>query len=76
MTAKTGNRWSEWGTEQVTSNYLVANSPQAQLLPYPKYSTPFKAHDVGAFLHFIGEIRFRSRAYEKASLEAIKSLSN
>jgi hypothetical protein len=73
MAAKTLKRWSEWGTEQVTSNYLVANAAGTLILPYPKYSTPFRQEDVGAFLHFIGEIRFRSRAYEKASLQAMSS---
>ena len=38
MTAELGSRWTEWGTEQVTSNYVVANSPEAMVLPYPKYA--------------------------------------
>lgn len=75
MAAKTSTRWSEWGSEQVASNYLVANATNSVILPYPKYSTPFRQEEVGAFLHFIGEIRFCSRAYEKASLQAISFLS-
>lgn len=75
MAAKTGQRWSEWGTEQVTSNYLVANATETRILPYPKYSTPFRHEEVGAFQHFIGEIRFRDRSYEKASQLAILEFS-
>ncbi len=71
MAAKTGQRWSEWGTEQVTSNFLVANATETRILPYPKYSTPFRHEGVGAFQHFIGEIRFRNRSYEIASIQAI-----
>lgn len=71
MAAKTGQRWSEWGTEQVTSNYLVANAAGTQLLPYPKYSTPFNHETCGAFQHFIGSIRFQNRMYENMSLMAI-----
>lgn len=71
MAAKTGKRWSEWGTEQVTSNYLIANATETTILPYPKYSTPFRHEEIGAFQHFIGEIRFRNRAYEKTSIQAI-----
>lgn len=75
MAMKTGKRWSEWGTEQVSSNYLVVNAPGTQLLPYPKYSTPFEKEEVGSFLHFIGEIRFSNRSYEKTSIQAIEAFS-
>jgi hypothetical protein len=69
-----GNRWSEWGTEQVTSNYLVANSAGIFLLPYPKYSTPFEKLHNAAFIHFIGEVRFINRLYEETSRRAIQQL--
>jgi hypothetical protein len=33
-----GARFFEWGTEQVASNFAVANSPNALALPYPTYA--------------------------------------
>ena len=75
MSERLGPRWKEWGTEQVTSNYLVANSSGAQILPYPKYCTP--SHDFleSVFHHYIGEIRFINRKYECASLSIINALT-
>lgn len=67
MRKKTDARWSDWGTEQVASNYLVANAPDTVTLPFPMYGTPNKADDRTAFLHFIGSMRFTSRMYEKIS---------
>lgn len=33
-----GARFKEWGTEQSVSNFVVANTPGAVVLPYPKYA--------------------------------------
>jgi hypothetical protein len=74
MFGRIGDRWKEWGTEQVTSNYLVANSSNAVILPYPKYCTPSCDTGVSVFHHYIGEIRFTNRAYEHTSISVIKSL--
>jgi len=54
-----GSRWREWGTEQSASNFAVANSPNAVVLPYPKYANfnPSYKHE-GSFLHFFGTHRF------------------
>jgi hypothetical protein len=53
-------RWKEWGTEQCASNFSVANSPDAVVLPFPKYANFDGHHDANAssFLHFIGSNRF------------------
>lgn len=76
MQALIGERWSNWGTEQVSSNYLVANSTGAQVLPYPKYATP-DAMDAGTvFLHFIGYTRFVNSKYQKKSRTIIESLKS
>ena len=53
-------RWKEWGTEQCASNFAVANSPGAVVLPYPAYAsyagtTP---HPDTKCFHFIGTWRF------------------
>lgn len=72
MTAKLGEDWKLWGTEQVTSNYLVANMNGTQPLPFPKYGTPDCATPETAFFHFIGSMRFINSKYEAASRQAIR----
>lgn len=57
-----GARWNEWGTEQITSNFLAANLG-ALVLPFPKYSTPEDNDPAVAFRHYIGSIRFKSGRY-------------
>jgi hypothetical protein len=56
-----GARWKEWGTEQSASNFAVANTPGAFVLPYPKYANfwPGLIRDKSSFLHFIGAHRYR-----------------
>lgn len=53
-------RWREWGTEQVASNFVVANSPDPVVLPHPEYSTPPRGTDMSQvrLAHFIGSGRF------------------
>jgi hypothetical protein len=67
-----GARWREWGTEQVASNFVVANSPDAIALPYPKYATfepsyaTFQKSGIStemSMLHFIGPFRFEGGVY-------------
>ena len=55
-----GERWKEWGTEQIASNYVIANSPGGIPLPHPKYSTygGGTLPENPACLHFIGTCRF------------------
>jgi hypothetical protein len=76
MTAKLGADWKRWGTEQVTSNYLVANSPGAKSLPFPKYGTPDCATKGTAFYHFIGSMRFINNKYKTTSRQAIHLISS
>lgn len=61
MAAIHGSRWKEWGTEQIASNYVVANSPDSLPLPHPKYSTYLGGPlpDPCSALHFIGTFRFK-----------------
>jgi len=75
MSAKIGMaRWASWGTEQVTSNYLVANAAGTRVLPYPRYGTPDAMNEKTAFLHFIGSMRFVNNKYEKTSREVIQCM--
>jgi len=76
MGAKLGDSWKRWGTEQVTSNYLVSNMPGVQPLPFPKYGTPDCATADTAFYHFIGSMRFINNKYEAASRHAIRLINS
>jgi hypothetical protein len=72
----TGGRWDEWGTEQITSNYVIANEPGSTLLRYDRYMN-YWASPWGAdtrFVHFVGAHRFDNRAYAAATKAAIRAL--
>ena len=65
-----GKRWQQWGSEQVASNFIVANAPRSAVLPYPRYTnfSPDVPYEQSAFLHFIGTHRFKNNVYvRKAS---------
>jgi hypothetical protein len=76
MTGKLGADWKRWGTEQVTSNYLVSNAPGTQPLPFPKYGTPDNATMETAFYHFIGSMRFINAKYGTTSRYAIRLINS
>lgn len=58
-----GNNVENWGTEQFASNYIVANTQHAALLPHPKYCHAGKEAPNTVFLHFIGFVRFKTSRY-------------
>ncbi|WP_294318742.1 hypothetical protein [uncultured Sphingomonas sp.] len=74
--------WSRWGSEQVTSNFVVANGHDPLLLPYDRYWNFWNAALFGrarfpgdpAFVHFIGTYRFHGDAYLAATRGAIDRL--
>ncbi|WP_137680087.1 hypothetical protein [Aurantiacibacter suaedae] len=69
-------KWSEWGSEQVTSNFVVANAENALLLPYDRYMN-FWDEGIPAdvrFIHFIGTCRFHRGAYAAACRKVIAEL--
>lgn len=76
MTKKLGSDWKRWGTEQVTSNYLVANAAGTSSLPFPKYGTPDCATAETSFFHFIGPMRFINNKYKATSRQAIHLISS
>jgi len=78
MTGMIGAKWSEWGSEQVTSNYIVANTPGAVVLPVPKYASCGPSLDVAqaVFIHFIGRWRFHKNIYARESVRAIRELNS
>jgi hypothetical protein len=65
-----------WGTEQVASNFQLANDPQAAVLPYARYlnywGEPWGAD--AAFVHFVGTHRHHDGAYLSASRAAIEAM--
>lgn len=79
MRVMLGERWREWGTEQTASNFAIANSRNAIVLPYPKYAnfgpgcTKNGLHNY-AFLHFIGTYRFREQAFATLGQRIISEL--
>ena len=70
-------RWAEWGSEQVTSNFVVANEPEALLLPHDRYFNYWNAGvPAGArFVHFVGTYRHHGGAYVQATAQAIAELA-
>ena len=78
-----GERWKEWGTEQLGSNFSVANSPGSVALPYPKYATfepeyaTFQKQgitDEMSLLHFIGSFRFDRGVYAQLANKEIDAM--
>ena len=74
-----GSRWREWGTEQVASNFAVANSPGSIGLPKPKYLS-YENHENHAIpeeislLHFLGYCRFNHGVYARFANREIDAL--
>lgn len=68
--------WHQWGSEQVASNYVVANVPGSVILPFDKY--PY--YEVGLslntpkFLHFIGGSRYKRGVYIMLSRKIISHI--
>ncbi len=58
-----GDKWLEWGSEQVMSNLVVANEPDAMVLPHPDYTDCEKMQPRSRFVHFIGTCRFQGGRY-------------
>ena len=77
MQSLIGERWLDWGSEQVASNYLVANDREPIVLPYPKYANydPGLSGDGTHLYHFIGDYRFTGGRYIKLSRQVIAELS-
>ncbi len=70
------NKWSEWGSEQVTSNFVVANTYGAEVLPFPEYCFHSPEFDVepATFVHFIGSYRFHGGRYARLARRVIAQL--
>jgi hypothetical protein len=71
-------KWREWGSEQVTSNYMAANAQDSLVLPVERY--PFWRPDVNiskaVFMHFVGNFRFIGGMYARQALRVIRHISS
>ena len=69
-------RWSTWGSEQVASNYVVANCPDAVLLDAQRYSLHWEGRENTAtsLFHFVGVFRYRFGTYLKHGRRVIAEL--
>jgi hypothetical protein len=69
-------RWRAWGTEQVTSNVMIASSPEPVALPYPAYATVSPGTDLSQlrFGHFYGSHRFSGGRFARAGSAQIAEL--
>lgn len=70
-------KWRDWGSEQVTSNFIVANTAGAVILPPATY--PFWKNDVDVasarLIHFFGTHRFEGGQYIRMAKRCIVQLS-
>ncbi len=78
MRERLGARWDEWGTEQIASNFMIANAPNATVLPFDRYAC-FEPHIPVAgrpFLHFIGAYRYNDGLYRKRAQAFLNAVSS
>ena len=76
MEALLKERWTAWGTEQVTSNYLIANADAARIFREPRYAWHAPGHDLSeaCFVHYIGTYRFDNGTYAAMSRQVAREL--
>ncbi|HZF80518.1 MAG TPA: hypothetical protein VEZ89_12090 [Rubrivivax sp.] len=75
MRALLGERWDRWGTEQVTSNLLIASSQNGRVLPHPEYCAPHRRTDATVFMHFIGYVRHKTGLYGQLATRLARELA-
>ena len=76
MQSHLGERWKEWGSEQVASNFAVANSKEAVVLPYPAYASyPSVDLSKSKLFHFIGAYRFDDGYFAAKGKEFIRAIA-
>lgn len=71
-------KWHEWGSEQVASNFMVANTDNAIVLPVDRYPFWQPCLDINraVLIHFFGTFRFIGGMYVRQGLRLIKQLSS
>lgn len=68
--------WTQWGSEQVASNYLVANTTDPVLLPYARYYHFWDDGDRAdpGLVHFPGTHRYTGNSYARTTATALDKL--
>ena len=76
MEGRIRQSWHKWGSEQAASNFLIANSPNPLVLPWPKYQSydPRQGVAGASLTHFYGTYRFVNGVYTAQSRRAIANL--
>ena len=76
-TAVGAKKWNEWGSEQVTSCLVVANTPGGRTLPFARYCyhRPELNLQARAFVHFMGTYRFRLGRYRRLGQRVVRELT-
>lgn len=71
-------KWHEWGSEQVASNFMVANIPDSLVLPVDRYPFWEPGLDISraVLIHFFGTFRFMGGMYIRQSLRIIRQLGS
>jgi hypothetical protein len=73
-----GPLWREWGSEQTSTNYLIANCPKLKLLEHPKYVNHFSNSTLegAALVHFFGSHRYVGGRYLKYARSLLRELNS
>jgi len=76
---KIGKKWHEWGSEQTATMCLISKTPNASVLPWPKYQNfmePLAKDSINSasFIHFIGSNRFKNSTYSVQTKKIIRGL--
>ncbi len=68
--------WRQWGSEQVASNFVVANGESPVVLPVDTYGYLNPRTDLGRsrFVHCVGSYRFRKGTYARLANRIIDEL--
>ncbi len=73
--------WRTWGSEQIASNYLIANTPLATVLRVADYTSHFSAnpsdkdrYDSATIIHFLGSHRFDNGTYIRLGKRVLSTL--
>jgi hypothetical protein len=71
-----GLRFSEWGSEQAASNFIIANDSDPVQLPYDRYTNHWEEllPPDPAFIHYIGTYRYQRGSYVESTKRAIMQL--
>jgi hypothetical protein len=68
-----GEQWPVWGSEQVTSNIILANLSSVEVLPLQGYDSVDHYHSALKMIHFIGSYRFDGGIYQRLASHYLQS---